>query len=230
MPVRLVAVAMTRIRRQRAGLPAALQNALFDHLSETLAKSGWPAAAGPCADAQVVASRPDYLGLVRLVDPGLWPPAADTGRAGAARQWPAEPHRPDLAGQVTIDVHLSACLDSFLGESSGDLRWLECADVICRAKRDLPSDSATPWISRTLRRYPGCLLAVAEDAPGRLVVASRHEQRFHTYARIGDARLSPGQYDLLASFLHGWLAAGNRLQALLSIRLGSAVDRFHQLP
>jgi hypothetical protein len=224
---------MTRVRRQRTGLPAALQNELSDHLSEALAASGWPAAAGPCADARVATSRPGYLALVRLVDPGIRASVADVGRASADRSWPADRHRPDPAGRVTIDVHLSACLDGFLDGISGDQRWPECADVICRTKRDLPSDSATPWITHTLRRYPGCLLAVAECAPGRLVVASRHEQRFHTYARAGHAWLSPCQRDVFASFLHGWLAAGNRLQALRSITLGpgcAAVDSFHRLP
>jgi hypothetical protein len=233
MSVRLVAVALMPVARQPPGLPISLQNTLSDHLSETLAESGWPAVAEPCAEARVAASRPGYLGLVRPVDPGIRPSAADAGRADADRQRLAYGHRADLAGRVTIDVHLTACLDGFpdsLDGISGDQRWPECADVICWTKRDLPSDSATRWITHTLRRYPGCLLAVVEDAPGRLVVAARHEQRFHTYARAGDAWLSPCQRDLFASFLHGWLAAGNRLQALCSIALGCAVDCFHRLP
>lgn len=56
------------------------------------------------------------------------------------------------------------CLCPFTGCPTGET-WRQCADVLY-ADRPRPCRAAAPLASRTLRRYPGCVLVVVRRVEG----------------------------------------------------------------
>jgi acarbose 7IV-phosphotransferase len=113
---------------------------------------------------------------------------------------------------VAVDMHMAADLDD-----KPRRPWFEAADVLFCSHERL---TCTPeeWIGEVLRRYPGCRVAAVGRGEegcamglqdGRLVEISAVTPRpVHSTDGAGDA--------LFASFLHGWLAAGEPVEALES--------------
>ncbi|WP_049580610.1 carbohydrate kinase family protein [Streptomyces sp. SBT349] len=131
---------------------------------------------------------------------------------------------------VAVDLHMAADL--------GDERqrpWFEAADVLFRSHERL---SCTPaeWIRDVLRRYPGCRVAAVGRAEEGCVMGLQ-DGRLVTIEAVTPrpVRNTDGAGDaLFASFLHGWLALGEPVEALESAVLfagwkiggDTAADRF----
>lgn len=113
---------------------------------------------------------------------------------------------------VAVDMHLAADLDN-----ERQRPWFESADVLFCSHERL-SGRPEEWIAEVLRRYPGCrIVAVGRGAAGcvmglwdgRLVEIEAVTPRpIRSTDGAGDA--------LFASFLHGWLASGEPVEALES--------------
>lgn len=119
-------------------------------------------------------------------------------------------HAEQLGVPVAVDVHLiSDVADAY------NRPWLEVADIVFCSHERLPCATAE-WMARIFGRYPGCAIAgvgMGERGcalglrDGRLVQVSAVAPRgVVNTAGAGDS--------LFASFLHGWLAAGNPVDAL----------------
>lgn len=119
-------------------------------------------------------------------------------------------HARQLGVPIAVDVHLIADVgDSY------HRPWLEVADVIFCSHEKLPCPPAE-WVRRIFDQYPGCAIAgvgcgsagcVLGLSDGRLVrVPAAAPRGVVSTAGAGDS--------LFASFLHGWLAAGNPLRAI----------------
>jgi sugar/nucleoside kinase (ribokinase family) len=111
---------------------------------------------------------------------------------------------------IAVDVHLIGDLDD-----PYDRPWLEAADVLFCSHEHLPCPPRR-WIGLVFARYPGCAIVAVGLGPrgcllglrdGRLVEAEGLAPRGVVNTNgAGDA--------LFASFLHGWLATGNPVDAL----------------
>jgi sugar/nucleoside kinase (ribokinase family) len=111
---------------------------------------------------------------------------------------------------VAVDVNVIADIDDFYFAP-----WLEVADIIFCSGERLPCP-APEWIAKVLTRYPGAAIAavgcgsdgsVLGLRDGRLVTA-------RAVAPLGVRNTSSAGDSLFASFLHGWLASGNPVEAL----------------
>jgi sugar/nucleoside kinase (ribokinase family) len=115
-----------------------------------------------------------------------------------------------LGVPIAVDVHVIADLDDEYNRP-----WLEVADIVFCSHERLgcaPED----WVRAVFRRYPGCAVVGVGSGPrgcllglrdGRLIeVAAVAVRGVVSTSGAGDA--------LFASFLHGWLATGNPVEAI----------------
>jgi sugar/nucleoside kinase (ribokinase family) len=113
---------------------------------------------------------------------------------------------------VAVDLHVTADLDDKRQQP-----WFEAADVLFCSHERL-SRTPAEWIGEVLTRYPGCRIAAVGRGEegcamglqdGRLVEIEAVVPRpVRSMDGAGDA--------LFASFLHGWLASGEPVEALES--------------
>ncbi|MGK5532560.1 hypothetical protein [Streptomyces sp. URMC 129] len=109
-----------------------------------------------------------------------------------------------------VDEHLAVDADT-----CGDERRLACADVLhSSSPRSLPR--ATRWLETVLECRPGCRLAVLPLIGGGWAAAEHGGMTHVLPAGPGGAPRLPGSA-LVASCLHGWLAAGQVLSELKSL-------------
>jgi len=123
---------------------------------------------------------------------------------------PLVAHAARLPVPVAVDVHLISAIDE-----PRNRPWLEVADILfCSHERlpCLPED----WIAQVFASYPGCqVVGIGQGAEGALLGL-----RDGTLIRVGAVTprgvvSTAGAGDaLFASFLHGWLATGNPVDAL----------------
>ena len=119
-------------------------------------------------------------------------------------------HAQDLRVPVAVDVHLISDVDDDYNRP-----WLEVADIVFCSHERLPCEPAG-WVAQVFAQYPGCAVAGVGRGPdgcllglrdGTMVqIAGIAPRGVVSTAGAGDA--------LFASFLHGWLATGNPVQAL----------------
>jgi len=88
-----------------------------------------------------------------------------------------------------------------------DRRWLEVADVIITSRAVGPPQ----WIEATLRHFPGAAIAAMARRGGESLLGLRDGRLVAAAAPAAP----------LAAFLHGWLVAGNPVEALGGTRLGA---------
>jgi sugar/nucleoside kinase (ribokinase family) len=112
--------------------------------------------------------------------------------------------------RIAVDVHLISDVDDAYNQS-----WMEAADIVFCSHERL---RCTPeeWMAQVFSRYPGCeVVGIGRGAEGAmlglrdgtLIQAEAVTPRgVVSTAGAGDA--------LFASFLHGWLATGNPVDAL----------------
>ncbi|MFE0265718.1 carbohydrate kinase family protein [Nocardiopsis alba] len=111
---------------------------------------------------------------------------------------------------IAVDVHRIADI-----HQPGQRAWLNSADVLFCSHERLPCPPRR-WIEEVFETYPGCLIAgVGLGAEGAMVgtrdgmlVSARTRPPRPPANTVGAGDT------LFASFLHGWLAAGNPAQAL----------------
>jgi sugar/nucleoside kinase (ribokinase family) len=111
---------------------------------------------------------------------------------------------------IAVDVHLISALDD-----PSKRPWLEAADILFSSYERLPCPPEE-WVARVFERYPGCEVAgIGRGADGAMLglrdgtlvqAAAVAPRGVVSTAGAGDA--------LFASFLHGWLATGNPVDAL----------------
>ncbi len=121
-------------------------------------------------------------------------------------------HAEQLDVPVAVDAHLISDI-----EDPYNRPWLEAADIVFCSHERLPCPPAE-WVAQVFARYPGCGIVGVGSGPdgcllglrdGTLVQAASVTPRgVVNTAGAGDA--------LFASFLHGWLATGNPVEALES--------------
>jgi acarbose 7IV-phosphotransferase len=112
--------------------------------------------------------------------------------------------------RIAVDVHLISDVDDAHNRS-----WMEAADIIFCSHERLRS-APEEWMDQVFGRYPGCEVvgigrgtegAMLGLRDGTLIQAEAVTPRgVVNTAGAGDA--------LFASFLHGWLATGNPVDAL----------------
>lgn len=117
-----------------------------------------------------------------------------------------------LSLPVAVDLHMTADVDD-----ERQRPWFEAADVLFCSHERLRC-RPEEWIAEVLQRYPGCRIAAVgrgEDGcvmgvwDGRLIeIESVTPRPVRCTDGAGDA--------LFASFLHGWLASGEPVEALES--------------
>lgn len=117
-----------------------------------------------------------------------------------------------LSLPIATDLHTALDVDQV-----GQRPWLECADVLFRSHERL-SRSPGEWIAEVLRRYPGCQIAAVGRGDRGCAMGLRDGRLVEIEAvRPRPVRSTDGAGDaLFASFLHGWLASGEPVEALKS--------------
>lgn len=119
-------------------------------------------------------------------------------------------HAEHLRVPVAVDVHVITDVDDPYNRP-----WLEVADVVFCSHERLPCTSAE-WVARIFDRYPGCTVAgVGLGARGcALGLRDGRLVEVEALAPRGVVNTSGAGDALFASFLHGWLATGNPVEAL----------------
>ncbi|WP_062213434.1 carbohydrate kinase family protein [Streptomyces sp. NBRC 109706] len=113
---------------------------------------------------------------------------------------------------VAVDLHVAADLTD-----PGQRPWFEAADVLFCSHERLRLPPAE-WIGEVLGRYPGCQLAAVGRGEQGCVMGLRDGRLVEIDAVTPrPVRSTDGAGDaLFASFLHGWLSAGEPVEALES--------------
>ncbi|UED87750.1 carbohydrate kinase family protein [Streptomyces profundus] len=113
---------------------------------------------------------------------------------------------------VAVDLHLAADLTD-----PEQRPWFEAADVLFCSHEQLRLPPAE-WIGEVLDRYPGCQLAAVGRGEQGCVMGLRDGRLVEIDAVTPrPVRSTDGAGDaLFASFLHGWLTAGEPVEALES--------------
>jgi sugar/nucleoside kinase (ribokinase family) len=122
------------------------------------------------------------------------------------------PYARDLGVPVAVDVHVISDIDD-----THNRPWLDIADVVFCSHERLPG-TAVDWIGQVFERYPGCAIA-AVGCGGQGCVAGLRDGTLVTVGAVAPRGVvsTVGAGDaLFASFLHGWLATGNPVDALES--------------
>lgn len=104
-----------------------------------------------------------------------------------------------------------------------DPRVLEIADVIFIAD-DAACTAPAEWLSRTLRRYPGCEVAAISHQDGDCTAATR-DGWVRTLSLYGRQDASARAF-ACAAFVHGWLSARLPLASFQPPRLEIGGERF----
>lgn len=119
-------------------------------------------------------------------------------------------HAEQLSVPIAVDVHLISEVDD-----PRNRPWLEVADILFCSHERL-SCPPEEWVVRVFERYPGCqVVGIGRGADGAMLGL-----RDGTLIRAGAVTprgvvSTAGAGDaLFASFLHGWLATGNPVDAL----------------
>lgn len=123
---------------------------------------------------------------------------------------PLLPHARELGVPVAVDVHL---IDDLADPYN--LPWLEAAAITFCSHERLPCAPAV-WIARVFERYPRCAVAgVGLGARGCLVgLRDGRLIQADAVAPRGVVNTSGAGDTLFATFLHGWLVAGDPLTAV----------------
>jgi sugar/nucleoside kinase (ribokinase family) len=120
------------------------------------------------------------------------------------------PRAAGLKVPIAVDVHLIGDLDD-----PYDRPWLEVADVLFCSHEALPCPPPR-WIAEVFARYQGCSIVAVGRGPRGCVLGTRDGQLVEVSATAprGVVNTSGAGDALFASFLHGWLADGNPVEAL----------------
>jgi acarbose 7IV-phosphotransferase len=123
---------------------------------------------------------------------------------------PLVQHAARLGVPVAVDVHLISDV-----EDGYNRPWLEVADIIFCSHERLPRGPAA-WIAEIFARYPGCGVVGIGSGPDGCMLGLRDGTliRAGAVAPRGIASTAGAGDALFASFLHGWLATGNPVEAL----------------
>ncbi|WP_338598471.1 carbohydrate kinase family protein [Saccharopolyspora sp. SCSIO 74807] len=127
---------------------------------------------------------------------------------------------------IAVDVNVIADVnEDYYGP------WLEVADIVFCSHERLPT-TPEKWISQIFRRYPGCLMAaVGRGAQGCLLgLRDGRMVSAEAVAPLGVCNTSSAGDSLFASFLHGWLATGNAVEALPDAVLYAGWRIGHRFP
>jgi acarbose 7IV-phosphotransferase len=116
----------------------------------------------------------------------------------------------ELSVPVAVDVHLIADVDDPYNRP-----WLEVADIVFCSHERLPCPPAE-WVARMFARYPGCdVVGIGRGADGAMLgLRDGTLVQAAAIAPRGVVSTSGAGDALFASFLHGWLATGNPVNAL----------------
>jgi sugar/nucleoside kinase (ribokinase family) len=119
-------------------------------------------------------------------------------------------HARELDVPVAVDVHLISDLDD-----SYNKPWLEVADIVFCSHERLPCAPAE-WVARVFARYPGCGIVGVGNGPDGCLLGLRDGTlvKADAIAPRGVVNTAGAGDALFASFLHGWLATGNPVEAL----------------
>lgn len=112
---------------------------------------------------------------------------------------------------VAVDVNVIADINERYYQP-----WLEVADIIFCSDERLPCP-APQWISRVMARYPGVAIAGVGCGRDGSVLGLRNGRlvSIDAVAPMGVRNTSSAGDSLFAAFLHGWLATGNPVEALI---------------
>jgi sugar/nucleoside kinase (ribokinase family) len=113
---------------------------------------------------------------------------------------------------IAVDVHLVSDLSD-----PHDRPWMEAADIVFCSHERLPC-APEEWMAQVFARYPGCEVVGVGQGAGGAALGLRDGTlvRAAAVAPRGVVSTSGAGDALFASFLHGWLATGNPVDALRS--------------
>ena len=112
--------------------------------------------------------------------------------------------------RIAADVHLVSDVND-----AHSRPWMEAADVLFCSHESLPCPPGQ-WIGQLFARYPGCEVVGIGRGPDGAILGVR-DGTLITAAAVaprGVVNTSGAGDTLFASFLHGWLATGNPVDAL----------------
>jgi sugar/nucleoside kinase (ribokinase family) len=112
--------------------------------------------------------------------------------------------------RIATDVHLIAAADDPYNRP-----WLEAADIVFCSHERLPCPPEE-WIAQVFAHYPGCtVVGIGRGASGAMLgLRNGTLVRASAVAPRGVVSTAGAGDALFASFLHGWLATGNPVDAL----------------
>jgi sugar/nucleoside kinase (ribokinase family) len=111
---------------------------------------------------------------------------------------------------IAVDVHLISDVDD-----SRSRPWMEAADIVFCSHERLQCQPEE-WMPQVFARYPGCeVVGIGRGAEGAILgLRDGTLVRAEAVAPRGVVSTSGAGDALFASFLHGWLATGNPVDAL----------------
>ena len=111
---------------------------------------------------------------------------------------------------IAVDAHLISDIDDSYNKA-----WLEVADIVFCSHESLPCPPAG-WVAQVFARYPGCGIVGIGNGPDGCLLGLRDGTlvRAAAIAPRGVVNTAGAGDALFASFLHGWLATGNPVEAL----------------
>ena len=114
------------------------------------------------------------------------------------------------AVRIATDVHLIAAADDAYNRP-----WLEAADIVFCSHEQLPC-APEKWIEHMFERYSGCaVVGIGRGANGAMLgLRDGTLVRAPAVAPRGVVSTAGAGDALFASFLHGWLATSNPVNAL----------------
>ena len=115
-----------------------------------------------------------------------------------------------LTVPIAVDVHLISDIDDARSRP-----WLEVADIVFCSHERLPC-LPEEWAARVFARYPGCqVVGIGRGADGAMLgLRDGTLIRAEAVTPRGVVSTAGAGDALFASFLHGWLATGNPVDAL----------------
>jgi sugar/nucleoside kinase (ribokinase family) len=111
---------------------------------------------------------------------------------------------------IAVDAHLISDIDDSYNKA-----WLEVADIVFCSHERLPCPPAE-WVAQVFARYRGCGIVGVGSGPDGCLLGLRDGTlvRAGALAPRGVISTAGAGDALFASFLHGWLATGNPVEAL----------------
>ena len=115
-----------------------------------------------------------------------------------------------LPVRIAVDVHLISDV-----HDTQSRPWLEAADILFCSHEQLPCPPPA-WVARVFGSYPGCQVVGVGRGAGGAILGLRDGTLVSAEAVTprGVVNTSGAGDTLFASFLHGWLATGNPVDAL----------------